>query len=304
MSLSRTISLSKRLIFNQKVVSLRTLSTSTTLKFSENAQNSDLIVDYLDGDQSGIVVFGLNRPEAKNAFSKNLVLQLIDAVEAVKFDKGARVIIIKSTTPGIFCAGADLKERVKMPANLVGAFVAKARRLINDLENLPMPVIAAIDGHALGGGLEMALACDLRVASDNAKMGLVETKLAIIPGGGGTQRLPRVVGVPLAKELIFTARILNGKQAAEIRLVNHSVPQNENGNAAFERALKLAQEILPNGPVGVKMGKIAINKGMDVDMGTAMSIEEACYAQVIPTKDRLEGLKAFKEKRRPNYSGE
>ena len=191
-----------------------------------------------------------------------------------------------------------------MPANLVGAFVAKARRLINDLENLPMPVIAAIDGHALGGGLEMALACDLRVASDNAKMGLVETKLAIIPGGGGTQRLPRVVGVPLAKELIFTARILNGKQAAEIRLVNHSVPQNENGNAAFERALKLAQEILPNGPVGVKMGKIAINKGMDVDMGTAMSIEEACYAQVIPTKDRLEGLKAFKEKRRPNYSGE
>ena len=303
MSLSRTISLSKRLFFNQKL-SLRTFSTSTTLRLSENTQKDDLIVDYLDGDQSGIVVFGLNRPEAKNAFSKNLVLQLIDAVEAVKFDKGARVIIIKSTTPGIFCAGADLKERVKMPANLVGAFVAKARRLINDLENLPMPVIAAIDGHALGGGLEMALACDLRVASDNAKMGLVETKLAIIPGGGGTQRLPRVVGVPLAKELIFTARILNGKQAAEIRLVNHSVPQNENGNAAFERALKLAQEILPNGPVGVKMGKIAINKGMDVDMGTAMSIEEACYAQVIPTKDRLEGLKAFKEKRRPNYSGE
>ena len=149
MSLSRTISLSKRLIFNQKI-SLRTLSTSTTLKLSENAQNSDLIVDYLDGDQSGIVVFGLNRPEAKNAFSKNLVLQLIDAVEAVKFDKGARVIIIKSTTPGIFCAGADLKERVKMPANLVGAFVAKARRLISDIENLPMPVIAAIDGHALG----------------------------------------------------------------------------------------------------------------------------------------------------------
>ena len=149
MSLSRTISLSKRLVLNQSI-SLRTLSTSTTLKLSENTKKDDLIVDYLDGDQSGIVIFGLNRPEAKNAFSKNLVYQLIDAVEAVKFDKGARVVILKSTTPGIFCAGADLKERVKMPANLVGAFVAKARRLISDIENLPMPVIAAIDGHALG----------------------------------------------------------------------------------------------------------------------------------------------------------
>lgn len=224
-------------------------------------------VDYLDGDKSGIVVLGLNRPQAKNAFSKNLVSQLCDAVEAVKFDRGVRVVIVKSTTPGIFCAGADLKERAKMPANLVGAFVAKARRLISDLENLPMPVIAALDGHALGGGLEMALACDLRVASENAKMGLVETKLAIIPGAGGTQRLPRIVGTALAKELIFTARVLDGKSAQEIGLVNHCVPQNEGGDAAFARALKLAQEILPNGPVGVKMAKVAINKGMDVRRG-------------------------------------
>merc|ERR1712141_109305 len=303
MSLSRTISLSKRLVLNQSIP-LRNLSTSTTLKLSENTKKEDLIVDYLDGDQSGIVVFGLNRPEAKNAFSKNLVYQLIDAVEAVKFDKTVRVVILKSTTPGIFCAGADLKERMKMPANLVGAFVAKARRFISDLENLPMPVIAALDGHALGGGLEMALACDLRVASDSAKMGLVETKLAIIPGAGGTQRLPRIVGSALAKELIFTARVLDGNSAKQIGLVNQSVPQNSNGDAAFVQALQLAEEILPNGPVGVKMAKIAINRGMDVDIGTALSIEEACYAQVIPTKDRLEGLKAFKEKRKPNYTGQ
>ena len=102
-----------------------------------------------------------------------MVNELTNAVEAVKFDKNVRVVIVKSTTPGIFCAGADLKERAKMPANLVGAFVAKARRFVQDLENLPMPVIAALDGHALGGGLEMALACDLRVASETAKMGLV-----------------------------------------------------------------------------------------------------------------------------------
>merc|ERR1712004_113333 len=287
------------------VLQSRCISTTVVRKLDQGVKEKDeLIVDYLDGKRAGIVVFGLNRPEAKNSFSKNLVGQLIDAVEAVKFDKGVRVVIIKSTSPGIFCAGADLKERAKMPANMVGAFVGKARRLISDLENLPMPVIAAIDGHALGGGLEMALACDLRIASDSAKMGLVETKLAIIPGAGGTQRLPRIVGSALAKELIFTARVLGGQDAAKIGLVNHSVPQTEAGDAAYNKALELAAEILPNGPVGVKMAKVAINKGMDVDLGTAMSIEEACYAQVIPTKDRLEGLAAFKEKRRPSYTGE
>ena len=213
------------------------------------------------------------------------------------------VVVIRSTTPGIFCAGADLKERATMPPQSVGPFVAKARRLIYDLENLPMPVIAAIDGHALGGGLEMALACDMRVAANSAKMGLVETRLAIIPGGGGTQRLPRVVGPSVAKELIFTARIISGEEAGKIGLVNHSVPQNDVGNAAYDKAIKLAQEIIPNGPVGVKMAKQAINKGIEVDIGTALSIEEACYAQVIPTKDRLEGLLAFKEKRKPIYTG-
>lgn len=268
-----------------------------------SAGKQDLLFDYLDGDNSGVIVLGLNRPEAKNSFSKNLILQLCDAVEAVKFDTNARVIILRSTTPGIFCAGADLKERQTMPPEAVGPAVAKARRFIYDLENLPMPVICAIDGHALGGGLEMALACDLRVASDSAKMGLVETRLAIIPGAGGTQRLPRVIGPSLAKELIFTARILGGNEAERIGLVNHSVPQNDNGDAAYQRAIKLAQEILPNGPVGVKMAKQAINKGMEVDIMTALSIEEACYAQVIPTKDRLEGLKAFKEKRKPVYTG-
>ena len=133
-------------------ISYRGITTSSIRKLNEDqpSKKPDLVVEYLDGDRSGIVVFGLNRPEAKNSFSKNLVFQLIDAVEAVKFDKAVRVVIVKSTTPGIFCAGADLKERAKMPANLVGAFVAKARRFISDLENLPMPVIAAIDGHALG----------------------------------------------------------------------------------------------------------------------------------------------------------
>jgi hypothetical protein len=140
----------KKAPFEFGVKKIHTTAAIKNTSANDSAEKQDLIVDYLDGDRSGIVVFGLNRPQAKNSFSKNLVGQLIEAVEAVRFDKGARVVVIKSTTPGIFCAGADLKERVKMPASSVGPFIAKARRLLSDLENLPMPVIAAIDGHALG----------------------------------------------------------------------------------------------------------------------------------------------------------
>ena len=150
----------------------------------------------------------------------------------------------------------------------------------------------------------MALACDLRVASDNAKLGLTETRLAIIPGGGGTQRLPRLVGQGLAKELIYTTRILSGRDAANIGLVNHCVDQNEEGDAAYLRSLQLAREILPNGPVGVAMAKMAINKGSEVDLASGLSFEEAAYAQVIPTKDRIEALTAFREKRKPVFRGE
>jgi len=132
----------------------------------------------------------------------------------------------------------------------------------------------------------------------------VETRLAIIPGGGGTQRLPRVIGVAKAKELIYTARILDGSEAAEIGLVNHAVEQNKAGDAAYHRAVELAEEIIPNGPIGVRMAKISISRGSQVDLSTGLAIEEACYAQVIPTKDRIEGLMAFKEKRPPHYKGE
>lgn len=167
-----------------------------------------------------------------------------------------------------------------------------------------MPVIGALDGAALGGGLEMALACDIRTAAANAKLGLVETRLAIIPGAGGTQRLPRVLSPSLAKELIFTARVFTGAEAKEMGICNHSVEQNSTKDAAFLKALEIAREILPNGPIGVRMAKKAIDKGINVDLTSGYAIEEACYAQVIPTKDRLEGLKAFAEKRKPSYKGE
>ncbi|ODM96975.1 Methylglutaconyl-CoA hydratase, mitochondrial [Orchesella cincta] len=227
-----------------------------------------------------------------------------ESVHAIRFDKEVRAVIIRSLVPGIFCAGADLKERLTMPASEVGPFVARLRAFVSSMETMPMPIIAALDGAALGGGLEMALACDLRVASDSAKMGLVETRLAIIPGGGGTQRLPRIVGPAIAKELIFTGRVIDGTEAHQIGLVNQVVEQNKEGNAAYHRAVELAEEILPNGPVGVRMAKIAISRGSEVDLASGLAIEEQCYAQIINTKDRIEGLVAFKEKRPPRFQGE
>ncbi|XP_064147107.1 methylglutaconyl-CoA hydratase, mitochondrial isoform X5 [Loxodonta africana] len=200
--------------------------------------------------------------------------------------------------------GADLKERVKMHPSEVGPFVSRVRAVVNDIANLPVPTIAAIDGLALGGGLELALACDIRVAASSAKMGLVETKLAIIPGAGGTQRLPRTVGMSLAKELIFSARVLDGQEAKAIGLISHVLEQNKEGDAAYKKALDLAREFLPQGPVAMRVAKLAINQGMEVDLVTGLAIEEACYTQTIPTKDRLEGLLAFKEKRPPRFKGE
>jgi len=282
---------------------MASLGKGRTLATASADPNQELVVEYLEEENKGIVVLGLNRPKAMNALSKKLVASLGEARDAVMFDKNVRVVIIKGVK-GAFCAGADLKERVKMTPAEVGPFVSRGREIIGCWEKLPMPVIAAIDGVALGGGLEMALACDLRVVSDNARVGLTETRLAIIPGGGGTQRLPRIVGPAVAKELIYTARILNGIEAHKLGVANHCVPQTETGDAAYQKALQLAQEILPNGPVGIKMAKNAINKGIEVDLATGLSIEEACYAQVIPTKDRIEALKAFKEKRKANFQGE
>jgi methylglutaconyl-CoA hydratase len=244
------------------------------------------------------------RPKARNALSKSLVNHFMESIDLLSNDKNVRVVIIRSLVPGIFCAGADLKERATLTQKEVTMFVTKLRSMMRNIEQMPMPVIAAIDGAALGGGLEMALAADLRVVANEVKMGLVETKLGIIPGAGGTQRLPRILNPSLAKELIFTARQIDGKEAKEIGIANYAVPQNDNKDAAYEKALKLAMDIVPNGPIGVRMAKKAIDKGLQVDLCSGYAIEESCYEQVIPTKDRLEGLKAFAEKRKPRFTGE
>lgn len=273
------------------------------VRHERDEKKQPLFVERLTGNRQGIVLLRLNRPETKNAISKQMLEMFRGSLSELKFEKQARVLIIKSDVKGAFCSGADLKERRTMPAEEVPKFVDNIRGLANDLADLPFPVIAAIDGYALGGGLEIALACDIRVASASSRMGLTETKLAIIPGAGGTQRLTRLVGISVAKELIFRGQILSGVEAAQIGLVNHVVREEE-GTSAYEKALEIAEDIIPKGPVAIKMAKIAIDRGAEVDIANGLSIEQQCYAQVVPTKDRLEGLKAFAEKRAPVYRGE
>ncbi|KAI6645933.1 hypothetical protein LOD99_13190 [Oopsacas minuta] len=254
--------------------------------------------------ESKIAIIGFNRPEAKNSLSIGLISRLTAILSDLEHDEGkVRAVIFRSLVPGIFCAGADLKERLTIPQDKVAGLVSQFRMSSQRIENLHKPVIFALDGAALGGGLEIALAGDLLVASSDARLGLVETRLAIIPGGGGTQRLPRLIGSAKAKELIFTAKVLSGTEAYEAGIAQYVVKQNEKRDAAFQKALDIANQIIPHGPIAVKLAKQAINAGMQTDLTTGLKIEEACYAQVIPTNDRIEGLKAFKEKRTPVYSG-
>jgi len=260
----------------------------------------ELRLERLAGDDAGIVLLGLDRPTAKNALGRQLMIEFRQALADLRSDPAARVVALHSLVPGVFCAGADLKERAGMSPAETATFVHGLRAAFTELEDLPMPVIAVLEGAAFGGGLELALAADLRVAGAEARMGLVETALAIIPGAGGTQRLPRLIGVSRAKELIFTARRIGAAEAERLGLVDRVAP----AGGALDAALALAREILPNGPVALRMAKLAVNRGLGLGLGAGLAFEQACYAQVIPTKDRLEGLAAFRDKRKPHYRGE
>ncbi|XP_048671328.1 enoyl-CoA hydratase domain-containing protein 2, mitochondrial isoform X6 [Marmota marmota marmota] len=244
----------------------------------------EIQVRALAGPDQGITEILMNRPHARNALGNIFVSEMLDALVRLREDQKVRVLLFRSGVKGVFCAGADLKEREQMSAAEVGVFVQRLRGLMNDIA-FPAPTIAAMDGFALGGGLELALACDLRVAASSAIMGLIETTRGLLPGAGGTQRLPRCLGVALAKELIFTGRRLSGVQAHALGLVNHTVDQNKEGDAAYHRALALAQEILPQAPIAVRLGKVAIDRGMEVDIASGMAIEGMCYAQLLTGKE-------------------
>ena len=255
--------------------------------------------------EEGILILTLNRPEAMNCFNFDLLAALSETVREANFDTSLRCIVITGRSAddpkkASFSTGADLKERRTLTPDQVRRFIFTIRDTFTAVEQVRVPVIAAINGFAFGGGLELALACDLRIAASNAVMGLTETSLAIIPGAGGSQRLPRIVGIARAKELIFTARRIDAATALGMGLVNRVVEPPE----LMPAALALAREIAKNGPVGVAQAKFAINYGMEASLGVALPLESKAYEVTIPTKDRLEALAAFAEKRKPVFKGE
>lgn len=246
-----------------------------------------------------VAVVSLNRPDAANAMSSQLLTELQQAVEDIKNNESIFCTILTAEGDRAFCAGADLKERRGMNDRQVLQAVRKIGETVLKVEQMPMPVIAAINGVAFGGGLELALGCDLRIASDNVQLGLTETSLAIIPGAGGTQRLPRLIGIGQAKKLIYTSKRLTAEEAQEYGIVEDVVPAGE----VLEHAVSLAEQIVKNGPIALKQAKTAINRGTEVDLATGLEIEHLSYQGTLHTEDRLEGLQAFKEKRRPVYRG-
>ncbi|WP_027954323.1 enoyl-CoA hydratase-related protein [Halobacillus kuroshimensis] len=242
----------------------------------------------------------LNRPDAANALSHALLDELSEKIDHIQSRSDIRVVLLTGEGNKAFCAGADLKERAGMSDEEVVKTVRKIGDTLRKWEKVNVPTIALINGAAFGGGLELALACDLRMMSSSAKVGLTETSLAIIPGAGGTQRLSRLIGPGRAKSMIYTAKPVEAAKAFQMGLVEYMYePQ-----MLMEEAQDLAACIARNGPVAVKAAKKAMDTGFDMPLEEGLEIEHAAYKSTIPTTDRTEGLNAFKEKRRPEYKGE
>ena len=249
--------------------------------------------------ENGIATITINRPKALNALNLDTVTELKDAIEKIAVDKAVKVVVITGAGEKSFVAGADIKEMAtKTPAEgrEWGQF---GQNVFTEIENMPQPVIAAINGFCLGGGCELSCACDIRYASENAKFGQPEVGLGITPGFGGTQRLTRVVGRGQAKELIYTGGMIGAEDAKAIGLVNKVVPQEE----LMPAVLKLAGKIANNAPVAVQLSKAAINRGINCDVVTGIAYEAEVFGLCFSTNDQKEGMAAFVEKRKPTFEG-
>jgi enoyl-CoA hydratase/carnithine racemase len=242
----------------------------------------------------------LNRPSVLNSLNSAILRSLLKACEELSKDKETRIVVVIGSGDKSFSAGADLTERKDMTEEQVIKYHQLIQKTMNAVEALPQPVIAAINGSAYGGGVELALACDLRMMVDDAIMRLTEVRLGIIPGAGGTQRLPRLIGKSKAKEMIFAAKPLSAKEAFDIGLVNKLVSKTN----LQEEARKWANEIAQAAPLSLRSAKEAIDGGFALDLKAGLEIETKAYMKLLKTKDRLEGLKAFAEKRSPVYKGE
>ncbi|TWI54737.1 enoyl-CoA hydratase/isomerase family protein [Halalkalibacter nanhaiisediminis] len=252
-----------------------------------------------DQETEGIYTLTLNRPEAMNSLNTQMALDLIQCFTYLKEQKDLRVLIYTASGEKSFCVGADLKERKGMTNEQWHRQHDIFEEAYAMIRNFQYPVIAAVNGYALGGGMEMMLSCDLRIIADHAKVGLPEVKIGIIPGVGGTQLLPRAIPVGLAKEFLFRGNQIPAERAKEVGLVNDVVPASE----LIDKALEISRDIAKNAPLSLKAIKQSVNNGLQTDLNTALTIELDQYYKCANSEDRQEGIMAFNEKRKPNWQG-
>ncbi len=248
-----------------------------------------------------LAIWTIDRADRRNALSRAVVRELGRLAREARGDRTLRAVIITGAGEQAFCAGADLKERQGMEMEEVRDFLSLYRVSFRDIDELDKPVIAAIDGVAFGGGLELALACDLRVAGRGAQLGLTETSLGIIPGAGGTQRLVRAIGSARAKELILFARRLSADDALALGIVNVLA---DPGETALARAIRYAEPLLSAAPIAIAAALDAVDAASDLALEDGLSHERECYERTLVSKDRLEALAAFAAKRKPEFRGE
>lgn len=250
---------------------------------------------YEKSDRTGIIT--LNRPKNMNALNSELLKELNQVLTEIDFDDEVKVVILTGSEK-VFAAGADITEmnKMKTPGD-ARRFLKSAQAVFNRIEDIEKPVIAAVAGLALGGGCELSLACDLRIAAENASFGQPEIKIGVIPGGGGTQRLPRIVGLTKARELLYTGDVVDAQEAYRIGLVNKVVPTA----SLTEEARKMAQKIARQPGEALKATKLCINRGLDMGLRSALAYEACCFEMLFATEDQKEGMNAFMEKRKPEF---
>lgn len=249
--------------------------------------------------KDGICYVTIDRERVLNTFDYPTLCDLREVIASIHLDPDVRIVIFTGAGDRAFSGGADLKERRTLTPNEVRRNVKAIEDAFIEVADLPQPTIAAVNGFTFGGGFELMLACDLVIASDNSQFGLTETGWGIIPGGGGTQRLPRIVGAMRAKELILSARRFDAKEAKELGLVLDVVKQAD----LMDECVKLAERINKNAPISIRQAKYAINQGLETDIQTGIKIEMEAYDATIDTEDRVEALEAFAEKRDPVFKG-
>lgn len=247
--------------------------------------------------KGNIAVATINRPKALNALNSQVLEDLNELVELVKADEEIRALVLTGCGEKAFVAGADIGEMSTLTKAGGEAFGKKGNDVFRKLETLPIPTIAAVNGFALGGGCELALSCDIRIASEKAVFGQPEVTLGIIPCFGGTQRLPRLIGTGLAKEMIYTGKHIDAQTALRYGLVNRVVP----AEALMDEAKALMDDILKVSPMAIKYAKLSINKGADMDLMNALEVEKDLVGLCFATEDKQVGMQAFLEKRKPNF---